>query len=95
MRLFVLAALCLPAISSAAPQPAPDQVQPLVASRDCPADPRLRTAQRPAGPATVNRLGDEPTAAAALAVYRQIGGCQTPAIIREGIGYMPGKAVTP
>jgi hypothetical protein len=95
MRLFVLAALCLPAISSAAPQPAPERAQPLLGSRDCPPDARLRTAQRPAGQATVNRLGDEPTAAAALAVYRHVGGCQTPAIIREGIGFTPDKAPSP
>ena len=95
MRLFVLAALCLPAISSAAPQPAPDRAQPLLGSRDCPADAKLRTAQRPPGPATVNRLGDEPTAAVALAVYRHVGGCQTPAILREGIGYTPGRAPAP
>ena len=95
MRLFVLAALCLPAVSSAAPQPSPDPAQPLLASRDCPADARLRTAQRPTGPATVNRLGDEPTAAAALAVYRQVGGCQIPAIVREGIGFTPGRAPAP
>lgn len=92
MRLFVLAALCLPAVSSASPQPAADTAQPLLTRSDCPADPRLRTVQRSQGSATVNRLGDEPTAALALTVYRQVGGCQVPAIVREGIGYTPGKA---
>jgi hypothetical protein len=80
MRLLVLALLCLPAVSSAAPRPIPSAPQSaLAAQRDCPAQPSLRMA-RPGKPATVNRLGDEPAAASALAVYRHVGGCQVPAI---------------
>ena len=96
MRLLILALLCLPAALSAAPRavvPAPQS--PLAAQRDCPADPSLRTARRPDKSARVNRLGDEPAAASALAVYRHVGGCQVPAILREGIGYAPGRAPAP
>ncbi len=96
MRLLVLALLCLPAASSAAPRPtAPAPQSPLAAQRDCPPDPSLRMARRPGRPAAVNRLGDEPSAASALAVYRHVNGCQTPAILREGIGYTLGTAPTP
>jgi hypothetical protein len=68
---------------------------PLAAQGDCLASPGLRTARRPGKPATVSRLGDEPAAASALAVYRHVGSCQTPAILREGIGYRPGTAPAP
>ena len=92
MRLLVLALLCLPAVSSAEPLPiVPAPQSPLAAQPDCPTDPSLRRARRPGRPVIVNRLGDEPTAAAILAVYRHVGGCQTPAILREGIGYTPGR----
>ena len=95
MRLLVLAALCLPAVTSAAPRPvAPAPQSPLESRSDCPAEPSLRMARR-GKPATVNRLGDEPAAASALAVYRHVGGCQTPAILREGIGFTPGSAPAP
>ena len=96
MRLLVLALLCLPAASSAAPRPTvPTPQSPLAAQGECPERPSLRTARRPGKQATVNRLGDEPSAASALAVYRQMGGCQTPAILRDGIGYTPGTIPTP
>ena len=92
MRLLLLAALCLPAASTAAPQPA-SRPDPAVAFHrsDCPSNPSLQTARRPGKAATVTRLGDEPPAALALTVYRHVGGCQTPAILREGIGYTPGR----
>ena len=95
MRLFGLAALCLSAVASAAPRPvAPVPQSPLESRSDCPADPSLRMARR-GKPATVNRLGDEPAAASELAVYRHVGGCQTPAILREDIGYTTGRAPAP
>jgi hypothetical protein len=51
-------------------------------------------ARRPGRPATVTRLGEEPDAALALTVYREVGGCHEPAIVREGIGYTPGRPAT-
>jgi hypothetical protein len=96
MRLILAALLCLPAASSAAPQPAPGPIRtPLGAARsDCPSDPSLRMARRPGRSATVTRLGEEPDAVLALTVYREVGGCHEPAIVREGIGYTPGHPVT-
>jgi hypothetical protein len=46
-------------------------------------------ANRPAKAARVTRLGDEPSAALALTVHREIGGCPEPAIVRTGIGARP------
>jgi hypothetical protein len=43
-------------------------------------------ADRPAKAARASRLGDEPSAALALTVYREVGGCPDPAILRTGIG---------
>src|SRR5688572_6074313 len=94
MRLLLLAVLCLPATSSATPQPTGGSIQRAsgAARTECAPDARLRTIQRPEKPATVKRLGDEPPAALALTVYQHVGGCHTPAILREGIGYTPGHA---
>jgi hypothetical protein len=93
MRLIFAALLCLPAVSSAAPQqPTNPMRTPAEAARsDCPSDPSLRMARRPGKPAKVTRLGDEPSASLALTVYRQVDGCHEPAILREGIGYTPGR----
>ena len=37
----------------------------------------------------MSRLGEEPSAALALAVHREVGGCPDPAIVRTGIGDLP------
>jgi hypothetical protein len=86
MRLLLLLAMALPAASAAAPPPQRDRAAVATASTDCRDHSRLRMADRPARAARVTRLGEEPTAALALTVYRVVGGCPEPAIIRTGIG---------
>lgn len=85
MRFLLLLALALPSASMAAPSP---QTNPdaRTSSNDCRAHSRLRMADRPARPARVTRLGEEPPAALALTVHREVGGCAEPAIIQTGIG---------
>jgi hypothetical protein len=91
MRLLVLAMLAMPASSSALPRPAaaPPTAAP---ERDCPADLTLRTTSRPLTNRGVTRLGEEPPADLAYAVWSHVGGCHKPVLIREGIGFGPGQA---
>ncbi len=95
MRMLILFILALPAASAATPPSR--QAMPLAkAAQDkCAADPSLRMARRPGNRPGVTRLGDEPPAALALTVYRTVGGCHTPAILREGIGFTPEERVEP
>ena len=86
MRLLLLLALALPSASAASPPPGRSAPQAAARAPDCRANLRLRMADRPGKPATVNRLGEEPPAAAILAVYREVGGCPEPAILRVGLG---------
>ena len=85
MRLLLLLALALPSASAAAPSRTGDPAVAPSQSSDCRAHSRLRMADRPAKAARATRLGDEPSAALALTVYREVGGCPDPAILRTGI----------
>ncbi len=89
MRLLMLLALVLPSASFAAPAPRAGPDATVAASTDCRDYSRLRMAGRPGKAARVTPLGDEPAAALALTVYREVGGCPDPAILRTGIGYRP------
>ena len=90
MRVILILALALPAVSVAAPSPQSDRVRTAAPAVDCQAYSRLRMADRPAKPARANRLGDEPTGTLALTVHREVNGCPEPAILRTGIGAAPG-----
>lgn len=76
MMLFLLAALA--AAPAAAPAARP------TAPRHCPVPAVTRANGRPAG-AVLRRLGEEPPASHYLAVWRVVGGCPEPAVIRTGI----------
>jgi hypothetical protein len=89
MRLLLLIILALPAASAA--MPAPADIRAGTASVRCPPGSGLRMAARPARGAAVRRLGDEPPAALVLTVWREVGGCPTPAVLREGIGAGPER----
>ena len=91
MRLLVLLALVLPSASVAAPAQRPGPAATVAASNDCRDYSRLRMAGRPGTAARVTPLGDEPAAALALTVYREVGGCPDPAILRTGIGPAPAS----
>jgi len=82
MRILLLFALALPA----APSPQRDRPAAITTSIDCRAYSRLRMADRPVKAAKATRLGDEPSAALALAVHREVGNCPEPVIVRTGIG---------
>jgi hypothetical protein len=90
MRLLLLAILALPAASAAMPAP----VRPLTvnAAHPCPPAPGLRMAGREARGFAVRRLGDEPPGTLVLTVWREIGGCPAPAVLREGIGSGPARS---
>jgi hypothetical protein len=91
MRLLSLAALAflaLPAASAGTPLPARDT--PLLdpnsgQSANCPATSRYDASRR--GKALRSqKLNELPMADAYSAVYRRIGGCEVPIIVRYGIG---------
>jgi hypothetical protein len=89
MRLLTLAAfLALPAASAAAPLPArdtpvfdPNSGQ----AANCPATSRYQANRRGKAP-RAQKLDELPMADAYSAVYRRIGGCEVPIIVRYGIG---------
>ena len=91
MRFLLLAALALPAASSALPPPSSPVRTPAAARSDCPADADLRMAKRPPRNKGATRLGEEPPADLAYAVWSHVGGCYRPVLIREGIGFGPGQ----
>jgi hypothetical protein len=86
MRLLLLLALALPSASAALPASGASRPQASTRAPDCRADLRLRSAQRRGGPAKLTPLGEEPSAAIILTVYREVGGCPEPAIVRTGLG---------
>jgi hypothetical protein len=86
MRLLLLLALALPSASAALPGPNAARPQASPRAPDCRADLRLRSARRPGKAAKLTPLGEEPPAAIILTVYREVGGCLEPAIVRTGLG---------
>ena len=92
MRLpLVLAALAVSApAGSAGPAPAADmpvfKPPPLASeARDCPPTSRYHAAKRSGG-LKAQKLTELPMADAYAAVYRRIGRCEVPIIVRYGIG---------
>ncbi len=96
-RLVLLSALLLPAGAPAADaakrsaQTVPPRASnPLLPKRDPVTGQRCaRATVHHAAPLVAprsNKLGELPPANLALAVYREVGGCQTPVIVRYGIG---------
>ncbi|MEA3001623.1 MAG: hypothetical protein QOH81_411 [Sphingomonadales bacterium] len=76
MMLFLLAALAAAPAAAPAAKPA--------APRHCRVPAVTWAKGRPAG-AAVRRLGEEPPASHYLAVWRVVGGCPEPAVLRTGI----------
>ena len=60
------------------------------APRDCPPTSRYEAARR-GGPLTLRHLDELPGADMYKAVYRHIGGCQAPIIVRFDIGGRAGR----
>ncbi|MDB5692765.1 MAG: hypothetical protein JWO81_1828 [Alphaproteobacteria bacterium] len=76
MMLFLIAAL-----AAAPAAPAPKASAPL----HC-LPPTVSYAKGAASAHSVRRLGEEPPASHYLAVWRVVGGCSEPAVVRTGIG---------
>jgi len=91
MRLLLLGALLMaPAYAASAPSPAGDMpvIKPGPANsdaRECPPTSRFHAARRD-GKLYPRRLDELPMADAYAAVYRHIGKCEAPVIVRFGIG---------
>ena len=96
MRLVFLASAAILATTPAAAAPSrPAGQMPVLnpdaaAPRDCPPTSRYEAARR-GGPLTLRHLNELPGADMYKAVYRHIGGCQAPIIVRFDIGGRAGR----
>ncbi|WP_156340289.1 hypothetical protein [Sphingomonas sp. Leaf17] len=87
MRLLALALLVLPhgAVSAQSLRSAEKPGGSL-----CRTGPSVAASRR-AAPVGMHKLGDLPPAAQIQTVWRQVDGCPTPVVLRDGIGANPGS----
>jgi len=94
MRLLIAAiALSVTGTSSALPQPARTGEMPVIdpspdAAGNCPPISRFH-AQRQGGTPAPKKLNELPSADTYATVYRRIGGCEVPVIVRYGVQEQP------
>lgn len=89
MRLLLLVAAIAIAPASSAQPPTPvaklDLPFAAIAPADCPKT-TSHHAVKPGDSLKLQKLGELPPANAYAAVYRQVGGCEVPVIVRHNVG---------
>ena len=83
-----MVSLLILALAGASPAAAVDKghAQPIQAQgKDCPRTTSIHAFDR-SKPLTLQKLGELPPANAYKAVYRLVGGCEVPVVVRYGIG---------
>ena len=80
--LLLLSAMMMGAPAADMPAISPNASQPA----NCPATSRYEAARRGKTPPKAQKLGDLPDADMYKTVYRRIGGCEAPIVVKYGVG---------